>query len=152
MSHNCEIIQQGLQPVILIRTHAAVQDMAQVIGQSFAKLGQYLSAANEDPSGPPFVAYHNMDMSNLEIEIGFPVAKSLPGQGEVKPGELPAGRYAACLHSGPYQELGKAYDALTNWVAEQGLEPTGVAYEYYLNDPEVTAPEALQTRIVFPLR
>jgi effector-binding domain-containing protein len=36
-------------------------------------------------------------------------------------------------------------------VADQGYTPSGVAYEYYLNDPNQTPPEELKTRVVFPV-
>lgn len=151
MSFQYEIVQQPAQPVISIKTRTPAQDLPKVLSSAFSKLGQFMKDTNLPPVGPPFVAYFNMDMSDLEIEIGFPVAKSVAGRGEVQPGEIPAGRYAACLYTGPYKEMKPAYDGLATWVDEQGFKPSGVSYEYYLNEPETTAPEALQTRIVFPL-
>jgi effector-binding domain-containing protein len=92
-----------------------------------------------------------MDMENLDVEIGFPVGKSLAGKEDIRSGELPAGRYGVCLHQGPYDAIEPAYKALTDFVNEQGLTPTGLSYEMYLNDPQATPPEELQTRILFPL-
>jgi effector-binding domain-containing protein len=37
-------------------------------------------------------------------------------------------------------------------MEENGYQPTGVAYEVYLNDPDETPPEELQTQIAFPLK
>ena len=44
-----------------------------------------------------------------------------------------------------------AYNALAAWVEAEGHTPTGVAYEFYLNDPGEVAPEEIQTEIAFPL-
>jgi effector-binding domain-containing protein len=98
------------------------------------------------------VAYYNMDMQNLDIEIGFPVPEKLEGQGAVRASRIPGGRLAACTYTGPYQDMAPAYDALARMVREQGLKATGVAYEIYLNDPQTTPPGELQTRILFPLK
>jgi effector-binding domain-containing protein len=93
-----------------------------------------------------------MDMQDLDVEIGFPVSGSLPGKGEIQPGEIPGGKAATCLHVGPYTEVGPAYEALMQWIMENGFEATGVAYEMHLNDPAQTPPEELKTQIVFPMK
>jgi effector-binding domain-containing protein len=151
MTYQCELTEVPAQPVLSIRTRAAVSDLPQVLGKAFGAIMQYLGEAGEHPAGAPFVAYYNMDMQDLDLEIGFPVARTLPGKEEVKPGEIPAGKQAACLHKGPYDQVGGAYNALTQWVQEKGYTPTGVAYEFYLNDPQTTPAAGLLTRVVFPL-
>jgi effector-binding domain-containing protein len=93
-----------------------------------------------------------MDMQDLDVEIGFPVARELPGRGDIRAGEIAGGKAATCLYTGPYEDIGQPYEALSQWMEENGYEPTGVAYEMYLNDPQETPPEELQTQIMFPLR
>ena len=106
----------------------------------------------EQFAGPPFTAYYNMDMQDLDVEIGFPVPKKLPDKGTIKAGEIPAGKVATCLYTGPYNEMEPAYNALHQWTQDNGYKLTGIAYEIYLNDPEQTPPEQLQTQIAFPLK
>jgi effector-binding domain-containing protein len=107
----------------------------------------------QQPRGPPFVAYYNLDMQDLDIEVGFPVAKKLQAKGEVKPGEMPAGKVATTTYTGPYGDgMKEAYEALTKLVEEKGEVPTGVAIEIYHNSPMDTPPEKLQTQIVFPIK
>ena len=48
--------------------------------------------------------------------------------------------------------MGPTYDAINASIAEQGCEPTGVVYEFYLNGPMEVSPQELQTQIVFPLK
>lgn len=148
----CKVIQQPEQPVLSIRTTIAVQDMPTVLGQAFGAIMAQIQSLGEYPAGMPFVAYYNMDMQALDIEIGFPTARSLPGKGEVQPSAIPAGPAATCEYTGPYEELEVPYEALKAWVVEQGYEPTGISYEYYLNGPEDTPPSGYKTRIVFPLK
>jgi effector-binding domain-containing protein len=65
--------------------------------------------------------------------------------------ERSSGKLASVMHVGPYDQLGAAYEALTQWVTQHGFEATGVAYELYYSGPE-TPPEEIRTEIVFPLK
>ncbi|MHB1134443.1 MAG: GyrI-like domain-containing protein [Chloroflexota bacterium] len=152
MQTECQIVEQPARPTLYVRRQVAVQNMPQTLGQAWGAIMQYLGELGEQPAGAPYVAYHNMDMQNLDIEAAFPVARPLPGRGDVQAGELPAGRYATCVHAGPYNELGMTYEALTKYMAEQGQQPVGVAYEVYLNDPQTTPPQDLQTQVLFSLK
>ena len=152
MSYNCEVLEKKAQPVLGIRTRTPVSDLPQVMGKSFEAIEQLLGELGEQPAGPPFAAYFNMDIKNLDVEIGFPVSRVLNGKGEIIASEIPGGRIASCNYTGPYSEIGPAYEALMQWVAKEGHETTGVSYEFYLNDPDQTPPRELMTQIAFPLR
>lgn len=152
MNYNCEILERPAQPVMSIRTHVAVHNLPQVFGQSCGAIAQHLGKLGQQPAGAPFAAYYNMDMQNLDIEIGFPVAKVAIGEGEIQPSEIPAGKWLSCLHIGPYDQCAVAYEAMQQWLDANKREAIGVSYEIYLNDPTVTPPEDLQTQILFPLK
>jgi effector-binding domain-containing protein len=91
-------------------------------------------------------------MQDLDIQLGFPVPQPVPGRGEIHATRMEAGKVATCLYIGPYGDCGPAYEALAQFVKEQGYEATGVAIEYYLNDPSQPPFEEPQTRIVLPLK
>lgn len=152
MTYQIEFAQQSAQSVLSIRTRAALGDLPRVLGVAFGSIAQYLGELGEDPSGAPFVAYYNMDMEDLELEIGFPVAFTLPGKDEIKPGAIPGGPQVSCIHRGPYACIEPAYDELTRWAKQNGYTPTGVAYEFYLNDPGTMPEEELLTRVMFLLK
>lgn len=152
ISDACKLIELPEQPVLSIRTTIAVGDMPAVLGRAYAEIMEQIAAQGEYPAGMPFVAYYNLDMQALDIEIGFPTHRRLPGKGAVQPSIIPAGPAATCEYTGPYEELEPAYHALNTWIAERGFEPTGVCYEYYLNGPEDSPPSGYKTRIVFPLK
>jgi effector-binding domain-containing protein len=152
MEYKCETKKQAAQPTLSVRTKVAVQDLPPALGKAYGEIMQYLFELGEHPVGAPFTAYYNMDMANMDIEIGFPVAKKLPDKGEIMAGELPAGKVAMCMHKGPYGDCKQAYEALGTYIQKKGLEPTGIAYEIYLNEPGKTPPSELLTQIVFPLK
>lgn len=148
----CKIEMRAAQPTLFIRAQIPVSELPHLLGRSYGAIGAYLGERGVEPSGPPFVAYHNMDMENLDVSAGFTAAQPLPGYGEIQAGEIAAGKYATCLYTGPYSGLSEPYAALNSFIQEQGLEPSGLVYEFYLNDPNETPPEALSTLITFELK
>ncbi len=152
MAYTCGIEEREAQWTVSTRRRTSVEKLPDEIGKSFGKVQKYLAELGEQPSGPPYVAYHNMDMEDLDVEIGFPVNKSLSVSGEFQAGKIEGGRMATCAHVGPYDQLSEAYGALMQYMAENRSDASGIAYEFYLNDPDDVSPEELQTQIVFPLK
>lgn len=146
-----ELIEQKEQPVLSVRTRTPVGNLTAVLGKAYGAIFTYLGQMGENPVGAPFVAYFNMDMQDLDVEIGIPVSKPIPGKGEVKQSSIPAGKQASCVYKGPYAEIGPAYDALTKWIADSKQIPAGVCYEFYLNSPGEVPDSELLTKIVFLL-
>lgn len=151
MSIHVELEQQPAQPAVAICVHAAAQDLPRIFGESYGALMQYLGQLGEQPAGLPYAAYYNLNMQDLQIEIGFPVARPLPGEGPIQASMLPGGLWAKVLAAGPYDQLAATYAALTAWIAEHGYTPTGVAYEAYCSEPG-TPPADIRTWIMFPLQ
>ncbi len=152
MSYQVELKDQPAQPVLSVRTKSSVDQLPKLFGRVYGAIMEYLGAMHEQPAGPPFAAYYNLDMQNLDIEVGFPVAKRLSGKGEIQAGEIPAGKSASCLYVGPYADCGPVYEAVNKFIVEKGYAPTGVSYEYFLNDPSATPHEEPQTLIVLPVK
>lgn len=152
MNFQCEIKEQNVQPTLSIRARTPIDGLPHLLGESYGKIAEYLAELAEQPAGAPFTAYYNMDMQDLDVEIGFPVSKPIVGKGDIQASEVPGGKLAFAMHVGRYADIAPAYDALSQFVKEQGFEPTGISYEFYLNDPEETPQEKLQTQIVFPLK
>lgn len=147
MSFNCELLKLTSRPTLSIRTRTTAQDIPQVFGKGYGEIAKYIEEVKEPPPAAAFAIYYNMDMQDLDVEFGFPVSTSHNGKDNIKASETPSGKSASCLHVGPYSEVEPAYKALFQWIKENGYEPTGVAYEIYLNDPDNTPPEELATQI-----
>lgn len=152
MGLNIELIEQETQTVLFIRTRTTFADMPKVIGESYAKIAQYLAGLGEQPAGMPYAAYHNLDMQDMDVEMGFPVVKKMPGKGEIKPGEIPAGKYVTCLYKGAYAQAENAYNQIFNWMSENDRKPAGVYYEYYYNAPDEVPESELLTKIAIPVK
>lgn len=129
-----------------IRVQTPFKGMFTVIDKHLLKeLKAWMKQAGVEPAGHPFFRFHVIDMEGeMDVEVGIPVATPLPGDERVRPGVMPAGRYASLIY------VGSGYTgtvALLRWAAENGHAfdqwevPEGNAfrarYERYLTDPKV---------------
>lgn len=128
-----------------IRFQTPMKGMQQAIRDGIAEVLAWLKARGIERSGAPFNRFHIIDMNGvMHIETGVPVATSIEGDGRVKSGVLPAGKYASLIYQGGGISGNRA---LIEWVRDQGLafdrwdDPAGDAfasrYESYLTDPAV---------------
>lgn len=146
-----EVLHKNEQPTLSIRTITSVDKLPMLIGESYGKMGAYLQAIGEHLSDVPFVAYHNMDMQNLDVEIGFPVAKALSGKDDIKSSSTPAGKVVFCMYRGDYSGCEPAYNEMAKWIEDNGFKPVGTAYEYYYNSPQDFPMDEMLTMIVMPI-
>ena len=148
---NFEVLCRKEQSTLSIRTKTSVQNLPILIGESYGKMGAYLQEIGEYLADIPYVGYFNMDMQNLEVEIGFPVSKTLPEKGDIKSGIIPASKVVFCIYRGAYSEITSTYDEMAKWIASKGFKPTGIAYEYYYNSPMDFSESELLTMLVMPI-
>jgi effector-binding domain-containing protein len=146
-----EFKEQEAQPVVSIRARTALADLPNIIGDSYHRIAAYLEELEEQPAGAPFTAYYNMDMQNLDVEMGFPVARPLPGKGDIKAGEIVEGPVATYMYKGHYSEMEPVYNEIFRQIGEKGCQPKGIYYEYYYNSPGEVPESELLTRIVIPI-
>lgn len=62
-----------------------------MIGVEYEKIYAYMLEVGAVPSDAPFLAYFNMDVNDLDVEIGLPVAKEVLGMDQIKGSEIPEG-------------------------------------------------------------
>ncbi len=139
------------QKTACVRVRTPVEGLKGELGKAYGEVMAILSGQGVQPTGAPFAVYYNMDMKDLDVEIGFPVSQSFQPSGRVRPSTLPGGRTAVCVHKGAYDSIGDSYSALSAFIAQNKATPKDLCYESYLTDPQVTKPEELLTEINFPL-
>lgn len=151
-SENFEITVEAAVPVMAVRKRTSVSQLPDEIGRAYQAIMTYMAEMGETVAGMPYVAYFNLDMEDLDVEMGFPTAQKLPDKGEVKASEIPAGKWLTCMYKGPYEEMASTYEEMTRYMADQGLEASGIVYEYYFNSPEEVPESELLTKIAFLLK
>jgi effector-binding domain-containing protein len=156
------IVQRAEQPYVSIGGRVTMRTVGEIADRIPAVFG-WLGARGIAPAGPPFLRYTVIDMTrHLEIEAGVPVVTEVQGEGEVRPGLLPAGRFATVTHVGHPDQLVGVIGALLRWGDERGLrwdradtpagERWGCRIESYRTNP-VIEPDLTkwETDLVFKL-
>lgn len=152
MKRNIEVKALPKQTTLTIRTNTSVKSLPQVIGKIYEEIIEYLTELGEEPTGMPFVIYYNLDMTNLDVEIGFPVTKEYPDKDEIKTSKIPAEKVVSCVHKGPYKKMKPTYKAMHQWIKKEGYKTTGVAIEFYYNSPNEVSTKDLLTEIQLPIQ
>ncbi|MCL2862733.1 MAG: GyrI-like domain-containing protein [Methanimicrococcus sp.] len=149
---NIEILEKPEQPILSIRLRTSVQELPKHIGACYGQMEEYLKKEGKRLSGIPFVAFHSFgDMSDMDVEMGFPLAAPLSGVGEIKAGVIPAGIVLSCMYLGPYSQMESLYNEIMAWISENKYEMVLPSYEYYYNGPGVPE-EYYLTEICIPIR
>ena len=157
------IVERGEQPYVAIRGLVPMQAISSIADRIPEVIG-WLGARGVEPAGAPFLRYDVIDMEgHLELEAGVPVAATVEGDDQVRPGVLPAGRYATVTHLGHFSQLYDVTAALLDWATEQGLEwdmteqgdgseRWGCRLEAYQTNPaEEPNPDKWETELAFRL-
>lgn len=133
------------QPYVGIRSQVPWTEFGRVIPQSLGEVFAWLQKQGMAPDGAPFMRYYVVNMeSKMDVELGVPVASALSGEDRVRPGVLPAGRYASLVYTGVGNGI-EGNKALIDWGMERGLvwdrwdvengDAFGARVEFYLTDP-----------------
>lgn len=149
---NIELLERAPMHTLSIRTRTGVEKLPEVIRTGYAQIAAYLKELDAMMADVPFVAYYNMDMEDLDVEIGFVVTKQFPGKNNIQAGMIMPGKAALCMYKGPYIDIEPVYMDILKWMFDNEYEPTGVVYEHYYNSPEDFPESELLTRIVMPIK
>jgi DNA-binding transcriptional MerR regulator len=90
--------------------------------------------------------------SQVDGEATFTTDGSLPEDGRVRAGELPAVDTMACaVHHGPFDTVSRAYSALMAWIEGGGYRILGPHRELYLRSGNEQNNQEYVTEIQFPV-
>ncbi|MGI5351948.1 MerR family transcriptional regulator [Streptomyces sp. CA-250714] len=142
--------EENPQRVALVRDVAtSPYDIGRVTSQCVARLLPLL-----DPAHPPRLT--GLFPLDMEEQVPVAVAAALE-EGAAAPEStavdlLPGGVFACATHIGPYAQIPLTAHALLAWCAEHGHALAGPLREVYVDDPAVTPPDQLVTRLMVPVR
>ena len=144
-TYDISLVTLHEQPAAVVRAHVTADQIASFVGGAFGEVAQVAARRGTQVTGTPFARYH-LTAEGFDIEAGFPVGAAVT-EGRVETTTLPGGRAVRILHRGSYAEVGAAYEAGREWMAEHGYEPASDPWETYLDEPDVAEP---RTEVLMP--
>ena len=147
-----ELVWQIPQAVLAIQTRTSLKDLAITISNKYEEIINYLNELEDYPTGSPYTAYYNWNRDNMDIEVGLPVKKVYPCNGDICGKELPKCKAIVYIHKGPYTKIKDVYAQIVQLVDDNEYEIECTFYEYYHNSPDEVPESELLTKVVVPLK
>ena len=126
-----EVEEKVLEPMLIagVRMKGKYSDC----GKGFAKIGK---ALGRYLCGKPLNLYYDGEYreEDADLEACIPVRKQVEVEG-ISVRELPGGKCVALLHQGPWDELGRSYTKILDYVKQKGYETLLPTREVYLKGP-----------------
>lgn len=119
------------QSVLVLKSKAETKKLADAIKSTLNKVEAYMKAKSIAATGLPLTKTLMYKQGEVEFQSGFPVAKTQKGDGEFEVIELPAGKAAKTVHTGPSDQTPRAYEALHQWMIPNKKKPAGQPWEVY---------------------
>ena len=151
-----EIVEQEANPILYVsrKTASTPNEISAEMASGFGEILGFMSQSQIEGAGPPLSIYSSFNETETALDVAIPIsdadAARIKPDGNVKAGVTPGGKALKAVHQGPYDQLATTYQSLYAHAAAEGLN-VGVAWEYYMNDPGVTAPEDLITEVYISL-
>jgi effector-binding domain-containing protein len=127
-------------------------EMSAVMPPAIAELRHVIAEQGLRVTGSMFCHHVRLSRERFTFEVGFPVATEVRAAGRVTPAHYPELRIAHVVHTGPYEQLFKAWTAFEIWIEAARLTTASTLFERYVRGPESGAPPAeWETELIRPL-
>jgi len=149
-----QLTKKPEHPVLFIRSTTSVQNLPNIIGGGFMKIGGYIESMGEIPADIPYLKYPQFEQikeDKVDVEVYFDTAILLPEKDDIKSVMVPETKLISCMYRGDYEEMAPVYLEMIQWIKDNGYEFIGDSYEYYYNG-ENFPPEDMLTKIVMPVK
>lgn len=142
--------------VIALAGEAPADDLAAtslVLGDLYGRLLAFAAEQNLDIIGQPLTITDELGGTLWRFQAALPVRATGAVQERDAIGfqRIAPGRALVLDHVGPYDGLASALVKLDAYAVAHGFRRSGPVRSVYVSDPGDTAPEALVTRIVYPI-
>ena len=130
------ITQTEAQHAATVRLTIPRAEIQREMGRALEEVMAAIEAQGIAPAGPFFSHHLKMDPEVFDFEVGVPVAEPVSAAGRVRASALPGARVAQAVYQGPYEGLGAAWGAFTQWIEAEGHRRWPNLWERYVQGPE----------------
>ncbi len=134
-------VQEAIYPAVRVAFQSYC-GASEGIAEAVRALLAAVHRAGAVPQGPPMALYaaDTQDPGAVNARICVPVAEEFPATADLRTTMLPPAHVAVAQHVGSYQDIGRAYDALSTWVDDHRWLLAEGATEVYLVGPHDELP------------
>lgn len=137
-----EVKQMEERSYLGVRQMVPPNKMAEMMGPLYLRLYEYVGKSGIQPAGGALAIYYSETLPTFDVECAVPVTGDAVGEGDIKPGTVPAGKYFMTHYVGPYEGMKDAWGALMAELSSRGLVPRWPGWEEYLVAPHMVSDPA----------
>jgi len=138
--------------VASIRQKVQLAEISRMFAVFLPEVLNYVRGEGIEATGAPFARYHRFGPTEIDVEVGFPVATPVEGNDRIKASKLPGGRVLSTWHVGPYHKLGETHNRVEQFLGKESLRARGPSWEIYWTDPGlVPDPKRWRTQVICPI-
>lgn len=130
-----DVVLRKIAPQIM----ASIRETVPILGGNatrlFEELEAYVGGYKARESSPPMMIYHDPDYRDegMDIEVAVPINSAVPSNDRVTVREIAGYTEMACtIHTGGYDSINNALNALLTWIAMHDYQIIGATREVYL--------------------
>jgi DNA-binding transcriptional MerR regulator/DNA gyrase inhibitor GyrI len=145
------IEEKSLVPILIaaVRMRGRYSDCGKAFGRIGRHFGRYLN-------GPPLMLYYDAEYreTDADFEACFPIRQRKDVEG-IDVRELPGGTCVSLIHKGPYDDLGRSYAKIFDYLDQKSYEVEMPTREVYLKCPGMIFkgnPKKYLTEIQIPVK
>ena len=129
-----DVVVRRIAPQLMARLRVVVPDTDET-HLLFEEAERHAAQYNARASAPPVAIFYDGEYreADVDMEVAIPLKHAIPSTGRIQVGELAGGESMACLvHTGSYDTIGAASEALLAWIERHGYQIAGPTREVYL--------------------
>lgn len=129
-----------------------------MMGETMGRLMAWSAEKQVQPAGVPFAVYLTSpaevtsEAMQYQVCLPVPAGTAADSAAGIAVKEFGGMDLAVARHVGPFTTIEQTYTGLEQWVDEHEYVIAGPAVEFYLSNPEVTAPDSLVTEVGFVVK
>ena len=148
--------ERDAQSALVIPFAGELAEMVKVRQEGFPKLTDHVESSHGTPTGPPFTAYHEVNLQKMffRCDLALPVSADAD-KGEFQYKDFAGGKYFKVTLQGSYEFLELAwYSAMSHLrMIKLKRDKSRPSYEVYENDPRaVVSTNEILTTLYMPIR
>lgn len=137
---------------LAVRSTVPMAELQDFFNRSFLEMAQLVRENDAIAVGPPFVRYYSVTADSADVETVITCDKKVEGRGRVRAIHLDASEAAIVRHVGRYDKMKPAYEAIRQWMNNNGKHATEAPREVYVTTiAEVPDPSEWVTLVEQPI-
>ena len=137
--------------VSIRKTINFMKEYASFFGEAVSQIDAFLATRGALTSSPAMSCFHNMELEQLDVEVGYHLAQELPSEGDIRCYCCPSQKIVTTIDMGPYEQQDPTLMELFGYIDTQKLEMQGPIQYYYLNEANRSETEYL-TQMAIPVK